>query len=122
MSDGVELEPHEYETVWFFLKRGKDIELIPPSNTFHARRADFWMDALEWESKSPETMTKIAVERTLHKALRQSCNVMIDLRRAKGKDSDDVVLNHLRKCFLTSRRIKRLHIITRKQELIDYCR
>lgn len=116
---GVSLEKHEMDTVVFFTNRGKSIELIPPSNTPRMRRPDFVMDGVEWEMKSPERATQTVVERAFDKALRQSHggNVVMDLRRAKGEE--EKVIEHLRKCFVSSKRAKRLMIITKKQRLID---
>lgn len=118
IPNGVSLEKHENDTVVFFTELGKAIELIRPSNMPHLRHADLIMDGIEWEMKSPETASKIVVERSMHKALKQSCNVIIDLRRAKGKEK--VAIEHLLKCFASSKRIRRLYIITKKQELLDY--
>lgn len=118
IPNGVSLEKHENDTIVFFTNLGKDIELIPPSNTPHMRRPDFWMDSLEWEMKSPEQSKYEVVERAFDKALRQSCNVVMDLRRAKGRD--DVAIKHLQKCFSSSRRAKRLLIITKGQALLDF--
>lgn len=117
-TNGVVLLLHEYDTVLFFLRQGRNVELIPPSNTVHARRPDFAMDGLEWEMKSPEQAAKMVVERAFDKALRQSQNIVIDLRRAKGRE--DIAIGHLQKCFMSSRRIKRLMIITREQVLLDF--
>lgn len=118
ITNNVSLQEHECETVLFLAKLGKNIELIPPSNTPHARRADFIMDNLAWEMKSPEQIKKEVLERAFDKALKQSCNVVIDLRRAKGKES--FALKHLQKCFVSSRRARRLIIVTKRQSMIDW--
>ena len=111
---GVSLEKHENDTVVYFTDLGKTVELIPPSNTPCNRRPDFMMDGLEWEMKSPHEANRLVVERAFHKALRQSCNVIVDLRGARGKDS--IAIEHLKKCFVTSRKAKRLRIITKQNQ------
>lgn len=115
---GVSLEKHENDTVVFFTNLGKTIELIPPSNTPCNRRPDFVMDGLEWEMKGPHETNKVVVERAFHKALRQSCNVVIDLRGAKGVDK--IAVDHLGKCFVTSGKARRLYIITKQCQLVDF--
>lgn len=118
IPNGVSLEKHENDTIVYFTNLGKDIELITPSNTPRMRRPDFWMDGLAWEMKSPEQTKREVVERAFDKALRQSYNVVIDLRRAKGRD--DIAIKHLQKCFSSSRRAKRLLIITKEQDLFGF--
>lgn len=117
---GVSLEKHENDTVVFFTNLGKTIELIPPSNTPCSRRPDFIMDGIEWEMKSPHETKNIVVERAFHKALRQSCNVIIDLRGAKGEDT--IAINHLQKCFIASKKAKRLYAITKQCQLLDFAK
>lgn len=60
---GVKPEPHELDTILFFTERGKDVELITPSNTPHSKRPDFYMDGLAWEMKSPLNSTRRTIER-----------------------------------------------------------
>lgn len=116
---GVKLEAHEYNTILFFTTLGKTVELIPPSSTPNVHNADFFMDGLVWESKSPTgDSSRMTIERILHKAARQSENVIIDLRRTRL--SDEHSLACLEKQFKKSRRVKRLLVITKQQVLIDF--
>lgn len=116
---GVSLEKHENDTVVFFTNLGKTVELIPPSNTPCNRRPDFVMDGLEWEMKSPTgSSSRMTVERILHKAAKQSENIVIDLRRVRL--SDEQSLRCLEKQFKLSRRIRRLLVITKQEEVVDF--
>lgn len=117
-TNGVVLQPHEYETVMYFLRCGKDIELIPESHTPKKPSPDFWMDCLVWESKSP-TMNKIkTIERLFYKAVRQSSNVVFDLRRLDG--SDAAIWRALEKCFKATRKARRMYIILKDEMLQEY--
>jgi len=118
VTNGVILEPHEYETVMYFLKLGNDIELVPASHTPKMKRADFWMNGLEWESKVPFTNTKRAIERLFFRALEQSKNIVFDLRKLKGEDQ--VAIEVLGFCFRTTRSIRNLVIITKNGTLKKY--
>ena len=111
------LEKHEITTIAFFLNIGKNIELIPPSNTPHTKRPDFIMDGIEWEMKCPQKLSPVIAERSFHKALKQSCNIILDLR-CSLRLSDDCI-KHLAKCFYSSRKERRMLIITR-QSLLEY--
>ena len=118
IPNGVKLEPHEYETILFFTELGKDVELIPPSLTPGVHNADFFMDKLIWEAKCPTgNSTRMTIDRILHKAARQSENIVIDLRRTKLVDEQSI--KQIEKRFELSRRIRRLLVITKQEELID---
>jgi len=118
IPNGVSLEKHEMNTIIFFTNRSKNIELIPPSNTPHTRRPDFIMDNLEWEMKSPTgNSTRMTIDRILHKAAQQSKNIVIDLRRTKLSDQHSLLC--IEKNFKLSRRIRRILVITKQEELID---
>lgn len=81
VANGVVLLPHEYETVAYFLKLGYDIELIPASHTSRMKRADFWMDGVEWESKVPFMNMRRSIERLFYEATQQSGSLVFDLRK-----------------------------------------
>lgn len=116
-TNGVILELHEQATVDYFVDDGKDIELIPPSNTPKNKNPDFYMDGLAWESKSPEVPKAKSIEKLFHKAGRQSQNRIIDLRRL----SNDVeARKKLERCFKTSKKVKNLLVVTKGGLLIRY--
>lgn len=110
-------EPQEKATIDYFLDRGKDIELIPPSNTPKNKRPDFRMDGLDWESKSPVVAKAKSIEKLFHKAGAQSSNRIMDLRRLL---SDTEARKTLEKCFNTSKKVKNMLVITKAGLLITY--
>lgn len=118
IPNGVSLEKHENDTVVFFTNLGYDIELIPPSNTPHAKRPDFTMGGVEWEMKSPSGKTAGTIEHAFRHAAVQSQNIVIDLRRTKLPDK--TALNILKQRFEKSRRVRRLKIITKTSKLLDF--
>lgn len=119
IPNGVKLEAHGYNTVLFFTTLGKDVELISPSRTPNTRNADFLMDGLTWESKCPTgNSTRMTIDRILHKAAKQSENIVIDLRRTKLSDKQSLLC--IEKRFKLSRRIRRILVITKQEKLIDF--
>lgn len=119
ITHGLELEPHELATITFLqYSLGQDIELIPPSHTPGARMADFLMNGIAWETKSPQGKELRTVEHAFKNASKQSENIIIDLRRTKMSTASSVKLLETR--FRLSRRAKRMFIITREQKLLDY--
>lgn len=119
IPNGVKLEAHEYNTVLFFTTLGKDVELISPSCTPNVRNADFFMDGLVWESKCPAgDSTRMTIDRILHKAARQSENIVIDLRRTRLPDQQSLLC--IEKRLKLSRRIRRILVITKQERLVDF--
>lgn len=113
-NPGVTLHEHEKMTVDFFLSLGKDLNLIMPSNTPGKKRPDFEMDGVEWEMKCPLTDSPVAIRRLFSSALLQSVNVIFDLRRMKN---DEKAFKLLNQCFKKFRRVRRVMIITKNEEL-----
>ena len=109
------LESHEKMTIDFFLNLGKDIELNLPSLTPGTSNPDFWMDGLVWEMKCPFVDRNERIAFLFRHATRQSVNVIFDLRNLKVADKK--VILHLQKLFKISRRVRRLMIICKDNEL-----
>lgn len=118
IQHGVKPEPHELDTILFFINLGDDVELIVPSNTPHAKNADYIINGLAWEAKSPTNNNHRTIERIFYSASQQSNNLIIDLRRIKNDDS--VAINTLEKCFKNTRKVRNLMIITKDHQLKSY--
>ena len=118
IPNGVILEKHEYKTVLLFTEMGVDIELIPKSERKGVHAPDIVMNGLRWEMKSPKGEGKYLMQNTIQKAVMQSKNVIVDLRRAKR--SQERCLQELRKEFDNSRSLRRLKIITKSRRILDF--
>lgn len=117
IPNGVTLEKHEYRTVLFFTNLGYDVELIPRSNKQGEKRPDIRMTRLLWEMKSPKGEGKYLIPNTIQRAVKQSSNIVIDLRRTKRHQSK--CLAEIHREFGRSKSIKRLKIITKDEKLIE---
>jgi len=115
---GVKPEPQELDTIIFYTERGEDVEIVIPSNTPHAKTADYLICGLVWEAKSPTHSNRSAIERIFYRAGRQSSNIIMDLRRLKRQETQ--VISILEKCFKNTRRVRNMHIITKAGELKIY--
>lgn len=113
----VHLREHEYETVKLFLKNGYDVELIPPSQIKGLRMPDIMLEGVAWEMKAPEGDGKRTIMNTIQNASHQSTNIIIDLRRCKI--SDDIAINEIKMHFSLSKRLRRLKIVTKDEEILD---
>lgn len=114
----VRLMKHEHDTVLYFARMGKEVELIKPSYTPGRKNADFVMDGVEWEMKAPSKNNRRAVERTFYEASRQAENVVFDLRRMAGNEIG--LIRILERSFTQTRRVRRFYLITGNGELKMY--
>ena len=118
IQNGVHLKAHEYKTVKLFLEQGYNIELIPPSTIKGVRMPDIVMQGVPWEMKSPEGSGKYTLKNAIQNASHQSQNIIIDLRNSPIQDP--VAIRKLQHYFYLSRRLKRMIVISKKSEILDY--
>ena len=118
IPNGVILEKHEYKTVLLFTEMGVDIELIPKSEKKGVHAPDIVMNGLRWEMKSPKGEGKYLMQNTIQKAVKQSRNVIVDLRRAKR--SQERCLQELEKEFGSSKSLQKLKVITKSRKILDF--
>lgn len=76
------------------------------------------MDGERWEMKAPKASSARAVERNLHRALRQSPRIVFDCRRMKNLP-DAVIERELRKRSLELKTLKRLLFVNHQGAVID---
>lgn len=109
-------EKHEYETAKFFANFGMDIYFIRPSDIKGTNTPDFRMCGKKWETKSPIGRSERTYEESFKKALRQSENIIFDLRRL-DQINESKCLNRL-KCMKRISKLKILLVITRDGRLL----
>ena len=118
IPNGVSLEKHENNTIVFFTNLGYTVELIPPVLTPNSKTPDLMMLGQPWEMKSPLSNSKNAIERSFKKAAQQSENIILDLRRTTAKSTEAIKIYE--KLFNGSKRVRKMKIITKNQELKEY--
>ena len=118
IPNGVVLKPHENATAVFLTEQGYDVELIPTSNVEGVHTPDIKMSGIKWEMKAPIGEGKQLMENTIQKALRQSENIIIDLRHAKRHQTK--CLRELEKQFKSKKKLRRLKIITKLGKVLDF--
>ena len=116
IANGVILEKHENATVIFLTSKGFDVELIPP--VLEKKTPDIKMDKLFGEIKRPKANSKYTIQHAFKSALKQSPNVIFDLRSSKLHQ--EKARNKVEKIFNESKSAKRLLIILKSQEMLDY--
>lgn len=137
ISNGVIIEKHEMDTVEFLLYYCKVLEVVVPPNIKGVRSPDIKLDGVVresdgcnknpkrlikldgiiWEMKSPVGHSKRTIERILKSAIRQSNNIVLDLRRIKLPT--DACNYSVRREFQHNKSLKNLVVITKESELLD---
>lgn len=117
-QNGVHLLDHEYETVKLLLENGYSITLIPPMQIKGMNTPDIMFDGIVWEMKSPTGGGKYTIKHTVQNAKHQSSNVIVDLRRCKLQDEH--AIRELKHHFELSKRLRRMKIITKYENILDY--
>jgi hypothetical protein len=116
--NGVVLQTYENATVVFLTDQGFDVELIPPVQRKGARTPDIRMLGLEWEMKSPKSNGKYTIEHSFRSALKQSPNIIFDIRGSKIPQEKCVT--EIERRFNDFKKVNRVMIITKKQKLLDF--
>lgn len=101
--------PHEQRVAKILALAGHAVEFIPESNT---KTADILLDGVEFEIKSPKSANANSLEHILKKAVKQSCNIIIDTSRMKNIRDDNTrrfLVNQAR----LRKQIKKLIMITK---------
>ena len=111
-------EKAEFETAKYFASLGKDIVFIPPSDIPNQHTPDIKMDGAEWEIKCPIGESKRTIENNMRKAVKQSHNIIFDIRHIKL--SEDKSIAKIEHEFKINSRLKKLYIIRKNKTLLFY--
>ncbi len=112
--------PHELSTVEFLADLGRSIEVIPPSKHKAKKTADIKMVGLEWEMKAPTSNGKYTIEHRFRAALKQSPNIIFDIRASKMPEQKCV--KEITKRFHFYKKVNRVLIICKTGNIIDLCK
>lgn len=115
IPSGVHPWPHELRVAELLAAAGHVVDFLA---TRTMRTADILLDGVEYEIKSPERFTSNTLEHTIKDALKQSPNLIIDMSRMK-RVSSTKMLNFLLNQVRKSKQIKRMLLITKREEIID---
>ena len=89
---GVFTDVHEKIAVDFLAaKLGYDVTFLVPDRRRSAKTPDIEMNGLFWEIKSPTGRSSRTIENNLRLALRQSQNIVLDLRRMDGRPCTQII-------------------------------
>lgn len=118
---GVFVDVHEKIAVDFLAaKLGNDVTFPIPDRRKGTKTPDIEMNGLRWEIKSPTGKSSRTIENNLRLALKQSPNIVLDLRRMDGRIPTHKHMREVEHQFTLAKSIKRLIVITREEKHIDF--
>ena len=109
-------EKHERATARYFNDRGIDVKFIRPSSIKGTNSPDFEMRGRIWEIKSPTGKSERTYDDDFRKAMKQSKNIIFDLRRLRPSDERTCLKLLYKK--KASPELKTLLVITRDGRLL----
>ena len=108
----------ELKTAEFLASRGHNILFIAPSRHRNTKTPDIEMNKKRWEIKRPKGKGKYNLQHAFKAALKQSPNIIIDLRSLGMNESNNI--RKLTKLFNDSANAKSMLIITKSLKLLEY--
>ena len=118
--NGVVLHTHENAAVVFLASQGFDIELLPPVQSRGVHTPDLKMLDLDWELKSPRSNGKYTIEHSFRSALKQSSNIIFDIRASKMPQQKCIA--EIERRFNDFKKTTRVMIITKRRGLLEFKR
>ena len=115
--NGIIPKPHEMDAAVFLTEQGLDVSFIKPVGIAGIHSPDFKINGQRWELKSPLGSGKYLMPNTIQRAVKQSNNIIIDLR--KTKKSQKRCVRELKREFRISKSVKRLKIIMKGGKYLD---
>ena len=120
---GVFVDVHEKMAVDFLAtERGYDITFLVPNRQKGRKTPDIEIGSTLWEVKSPKGRSSRTIENNLRLALRQSPNIVLDLRRIDGRIPTKKHLSEIERQFQLTKSIQHVIVITRQGISIDFMR
>ncbi len=114
---GVFVDVHEKIAVDFLAAK---VTFLTPDRRKGAKTPDIEMNGLHWEIKSPTGKSSRTIENNLRLALKQSPNIVLDLRRMDGRVPTQKYIKEVGRRFNDAKLIKHVIVITREEKHIDF--
>ncbi len=118
-EDGAEPEPHEIQTALFLRKTGVKVTFLAPKNLPGVKTPDISIDGAKWEIKSPVSAGSRSIEHAFRSAIKQSENVLFDLRRSKASDAANLAKIKRQIQLVRGKELRRVKVITKEMKMLD---
>jgi len=113
------IKPDELEAAWILVKHYKtDIKVLKPSDRFMQRTADFIINDVIYELKTPETSNVEKIERMIRRATKQSGNVIINIRYTKITEKRMIEICKDR--LLHVKKLKKVILLNKNKKVLEF--
>lgn len=106
--------PHETRAARILAMAGHNVEFLLENSQ---KSPDILLDGVEYEIKSPKTISSNTLEHLLKKGLRQCPHLIIDTSRTKMRD--DKMRSFLVAQMKKTKQVKKMLLVTKKGQIID---
>ncbi len=118
-EEGAKPEAHEIQTALFLKRYGQKIVFLAAKNLDHVKTPDIKMDGILWEIKSPVSAGSRTIEAAFRQAIKQSENVIFDLRNSRATDAANLSKINRQITLIHKKSLKHVIVITKNQERLD---
>jgi len=119
IPDGHKVTKAEREAAWILADHyRKSVQFLRPSNQYMTRTADFIINDIKFELKSPTSIKIKNVKKSIYLASEQSPNIVVDMR--KTKMSEDRMINICETFVKNSKKLNKILLIVNKKKIIDF--
>lgn len=108
----------EVKAALFLIEQGLNVKFLKANRTAGSKTPDFLLNNLRYELKTPRKSGKYTMEHAIRAGLRQSNNLVFDLRRMRASEANAV--KKLLKQFDLTKKWKRLLVISKDGKLLTY--
>ena len=115
---GADLGEDEVRAALFLIDSGFDVKFLRANRVAGSKTPDVEIDGVKWEIKTPRKNGKYTFEHLIRTGLKQSENLIFDLRRLKASEAN--AITKLLKQFEMTKSWKRLSVITKTKGLLTY--
>jgi hypothetical protein len=115
---GAKPNDDEIKAALFLIDRGLNIKFLKASRIRGSKTPDFSINGVNWELKTPRKTGKYTLDHEERAGLKQSENLIFDLRRLKNTGAKAKA--KLLRDFKIVKKWRRLAIITKEGELLTY--
>ena len=116
---GYKPKKHELDAAWILSKHFNSIvQVLRPSKGYKEKTADFVIDNIQYELKTPTTSKVSKVEVTIREAVKQSVNVVIDMRKTKITEKRMIEICQDR--LIHIKKLRKITLIVDKEKVLDF--
>ena len=119
IPDGYKINNAEREAAWILANYYKTVvRVLRPSEKYMEKTADFAINGIHYELKTPKSAKVRSIEKLIHAATKQSKNVIIDSRKTRVTEKRMIEICVDRLAHI--RNLSRIVLIVGKKKVLEF--